>query len=298
MTAGWLSARQNWQKPPDRPVLEPAERLDVVADERGLVRLGGVPPRLEGRIARPAGRTGRRSPSGGRGARARWAQSRSGHRSGPAEVGGGGHGLGAELGDEPGQDGQAGQRGREVPLVAVIPAEVEVGVGAPGRVGKDAGVGDHRSGAVGLLERALDRAVERRLVPGRQGLAGDESGRHPGARNRCAACRVRRRWPAARCARTTRRSRDGGRAGRPPRGPGGRPGGGPRRSPTAAGGPARAAGRAGRRPSYSSGRLMWAWTRSRSRPAWRASTTSRSISAGGRLGQAPGGSARGWRPSG
>ena len=42
-----------------------------------------------------------------------------------------------------------------------------------GRCGSDAAVGDDRAGLVGLLERPLDPAVEDRLVPRRQLLAGD-----------------------------------------------------------------------------------------------------------------------------
>ena len=97
------------------------------------------------------------------------------------ELGALGNGLGPELADEAGEHRKPGQRGREVPVVAVVPAEVEVGVGPPGRVGQDTGMGDDGTGAVGPLQRAADRAVEPGLVPGREELRGGEAGRRRGA---------------------------------------------------------------------------------------------------------------------
>ena len=71
-----------------------------------------------------------------------------------AEVGRLGHGLGAELGDESHLAGkEAGEPG-EVAFVAVVPAEIQVAVGAVEHrwVGEDAGVGDHGPGPVGFLD--------------------------------------------------------------------------------------------------------------------------------------------------
>ena len=142
-------------------------------------------------------------------------------------------------------------------------------------------------GAVGLLEGALHRAVEDRLVPRRQLLGDGALERH--AAQRLAGrptSRGRSRWRAARCGRTRWRSTGGGRAGRPPPRPGARPACGCRgRSPTAAGSPATAAGPARRRRRRARGGVMWAWTRSRSRPASTASATSPRELLGGRLGE-------------
>ena len=64
---------------------------------------------------------------------------------------------------------------RQVAFVAVVPTEVEVAVGAvqQRQVWQHATVGDGRARLVGLLERSLDPAIEHRLVPRRQLLAGD-----------------------------------------------------------------------------------------------------------------------------
>ena len=72
----------------------------------------------------------------------------------------------------------AGQRAGplgELVDVAAVPAEPQVAVGAVElrEVGEHAAVGDRRARRVGLLERPLHPAIEHRLVPRRQLLAGE-----------------------------------------------------------------------------------------------------------------------------
>ena len=92
LTAGEPSARQNWAKPPVGPVLEPAQGLDVVADDAGPGTPGSrrcqlVEGREVGRAARARSNIGfcsawccgERAPSRGRAsARARGSRRRSG----------------------------------------------------------------------------------------------------------------------------------------------------------------------------------------------------------------------------
>ena len=91
-----------------------------------------------------------------------------------------GHSLGPELGHEPHEPGDGAGQGRQLPLVTVVPAEVQVAIGAVElrRVGQDPRVGDDRAGGVGLLERPLHRAVEDGLVPAREGLRRQEPAHH------------------------------------------------------------------------------------------------------------------------
>ena len=88
------------------------------------------------------------------------------------------HGRRTEPADEPHEAGDAlGERG-QVTFVAHQPAERQVAVGAVElrQVGRDARVGDDRAGAVGAVERPLDRAVEHAAVPRRQLLLGRQAG--------------------------------------------------------------------------------------------------------------------------
>ena len=97
---------------PGRPVLEPAEALDLVAQQAGLVALGGLAPVLVG----VEGARGHVALEGGQ-VQAVVAGQALPVQVGPAlgldEVVGLGHGRGAELADEPGQSGPAGQEGGE-----------------------------------------------------------------------------------------------------------------------------------------------------------------------------------------
>ena len=74
----------------------------------------------------------------------------------------------------------AAQEAGQVALVAVVPAEVEVAVGAVELrgVGQHAGVGDDGPGAVGVLQGPLHGAVEHRLVPGGELLRGQGTEAH------------------------------------------------------------------------------------------------------------------------
>ncbi len=169
-TAGWASVEQELEEAAGGPVLQPAQLLDVVAHDGGLVAPGWRPASRRRWRGRPRAPGGRRTPAAGCGgppgapspgpASARARRKRVGL----------GHGLGPELGHEADHAGEGGGEAGQVPLVAVVPAEVEVAVGAveAGEVGPHAAVGDHRAGAVGLLDGPLDRPVEHRLVPGGQ----------------------------------------------------------------------------------------------------------------------------------
>src|SRR4051794_20772224 len=90
-----------------------------------------------------------------------------------AERGVVGHGLRAELRHEANEARQRRTQLGQVAFLAPVPAEVEVTVGSVElrRVREHARVGDDGSRPVGLFERALDRAIEDRLVPGRKDLA-------------------------------------------------------------------------------------------------------------------------------
>ena len=70
------------------------------------------------------------------------------------EVGGVGHRLGAELGQEPDHPRNRRREPLDIANIAVIPTEVEVAVGAvePREVGEDARVRHAQSGRVGSFE--------------------------------------------------------------------------------------------------------------------------------------------------
>ena len=160
-------------EPAGRAILEPAQGLDLAAQQLGLVALRRPPPRSErgmllGRMAGPhhlgfeavvlgevvpVQRRPRRGVDEGGGALRRR--------------------LGAELADEAHEAGQGAGPLVELAHLAAVPAEPEVAVGPVelGEVGEHPAVGDRRSGRVGLLERPLDPAIEHRLVPRRKLLA-------------------------------------------------------------------------------------------------------------------------------
>ena len=127
------------------PVLEAPQRLDVVLDEGGLVRLGGGLPRAERRVL-GRGHVLVEAPLLERVGAAEPLPVEVGPALRLEEVGGLGHGLGAELADPAHEAGQPAGEVGQVALVAVVPAEVEVRVGAVegGRVRQHAGVRDDR----------------------------------------------------------------------------------------------------------------------------------------------------------
>ena len=90
------------------------------------------------------------------------------------EVGCLGHRLGAELGHEAHDARKARGESLDIADVAVVPAEVQVTVGAVQQreMGERARMCYHESGRVGALDGALHPAIEHGLVPRRQLLGG------------------------------------------------------------------------------------------------------------------------------
>src|SRR5207237_7997864 len=83
------------------------------------------------------------------------------------------NGLGAELTHEAGHAGEGGEEAGQVALVTVVPAEVEVAVDVDlARMREHAGRRDHRSTAVGLVDRPPHRPADHPPVPSRQRVGG------------------------------------------------------------------------------------------------------------------------------
>ncbi len=157
-----------------RAVLEPAQHLDVMPDQLGLVRLSGVPPLVEG------GEVGRRDAL----VEGPLLETVMPFQSLPVEVGPVGrvdevgrvrHRLRPELRHEPHDPRHRRRQPFDVAHVAVVPAEVEVAVGPVEQreMGQHARVRHDQTGGVGALERSSHPAVEHGLVPGRQLLGGE-----------------------------------------------------------------------------------------------------------------------------
>ncbi len=213
-----------------------APRRDVAPPWPGTPAWPRATPRRS--RSRAAACDRRRPTSAARGGAPDLTQSRSGQRSGSMNSADSGTAWAPNSLTNRTMPGHGRGEAGKVALVALVPPEVEVAVGAVelGRVRQDAGVGDDGAAAVGPLDRPLHPEVEDRAVPRREHLADGEA---PLVRGVERLARPRRRGAAARCGRTRRRPRGGARAGPPSPGPGAWPGGGCcGRSPTATGSPA------------------------------------------------------------
>ena len=165
--------QRSWAKPAGRPVLEPAQRLDLPADHRRLVRLAW-PRRHASKVGWSAGGTWRSN------ARALEAVARP--ELVPVEVrpaSGATKSAVSGTAPAPNSDTNRTTRGRSRAKAGrsrsspCAPPEVEVGVGAVelGRVGQHAASGRPRAGCRRCAGLRLIEPVEHRVVPRRQLLA-------------------------------------------------------------------------------------------------------------------------------
>src|SRR5262249_52107880 len=148
-------------------VLEPPEILDLQLDERRLVGLRRGAPAVEGLVLGGRNVTVE-VPLLTRVVREQVVPVEGGPPLRLHEGGGAGDGLGAELGYEPGEQGDGAQRGGKAVEGTVVPAEVEVRVGAGAAEAREhTRVRVDGAARIGAVQRAGDRAVEHVLVPSR-----------------------------------------------------------------------------------------------------------------------------------